>query len=484
MEKRRILTLRGSNRIACRFLPLCLVLLLSGCTNKKTASVSEEALAVNWYADEVVQAANRLIKLTPIELRDSLVYPFTSTNRIEGRDTSQTQSFFAVLAWCLPGWGLSVGDMTQEQLVAMHKMLNLALSPGGYQTLLAVLNRQRIIGEMEEVGESETVRSALHDHPHTPAHSVFERKGKTPDSLFYPSLAGGYPSDTGGYVKWIWDPLPGLKGRWDQFNQYTLAIFGEPGGAEEWGFRFEGHHITVNMTFLLDRETGETRVHATPLFFGAFPMIIPASPFPKNDAVPQWNWEKGQLMMFSVAHHLRQFWLSVPEDLRKKAFIRAESFPQAAPLIVDTPLPFMVSSLETKVDPATITRYPHIEIQTDDLNADALWHLKQAYLFYTGSMNPNISKGYVERIDQALMTGQPLVLSWAGSSLEEVGAHHYSYVVVGSLLLEFLQSNQFVVQHSPDATGNHVHSMLRDLSFDWIDPMQTHHQQDHLERSK
>ena len=30
------------------------------------------------------------------------------------------------------------------------------------------------------------------------------------------------------------------------------------------------------------------------------------------------------------------------------------------------------------------------------------------------------------------------------------------------------------VQHDPDVTGNHVHSMLRDLSFDWLDPLAVH----------
>ena len=460
---------------------LSLILLMISCEEKAAKRPGDAGLDVQLYADEVAQAAQALIKLTPAQQRDSLVYPFDSDERVEGKETDRTPSFCAVLAWCLPGWGLQVGDLNQEQLVAMHKMLNLALSPGGYQTLLAVINRQRIIGEMEDVSESQTIRDAMHNHPHDHASSIFDLVEDEPDSLFYPSLAGGKKTDTSAFVKWIWDPIPGLKGRWKQFNQYTLAIFGEPDSGGEWGFRFEGHHITVNMTFVPDPTTGAIKVHATPLFFGAFPLVIPAPPYAKTDPAPQWNWEKGQLMMFSVAHHLRQFWLAVPETLRDQAFISSESFPQTPPLEVDTPLPFMISSLDPSVDTSRIKSYPHIEIRTDELTAEARWHLKQAYLFYLGAMNPNIGTGYVARLDQALAPGQPLTLSWAGKSLEVVGSHHYSYVVVGSLLLEFLQSNQFVVQHNPEVTGNHLHSMLRDLSFDWMDPMQKHHVEDHLQ---
>ncbi len=464
--------------------PTCaLILLLVSCEqDNENRAASESDGDIELYAEEVAAAAHHLIEVTPADLRDSLVFPFYSDSRTTGPATHQTPSFCAVVAWCSKGWGLQLGELNQEQLVAAHKILNLALSPGGYQILRSVLNHQRIIGETEDIGASATVKNAIAAGLEQPANTIFDFQGDVPDSLFYPALAGGgRPSASGTPVNWVWEPLSGTKGRWAQFLRYTLAIFGEPGG-EAWGFRFEGHHITLNITFLRDAETGRLRVHTTPLFFGTFPMIIPATPFPKEDPTHQWNWEKGQLMMYNVAHHLHHFWLSVPDQLRTKAKIPPKFFSQAPPLILDTPVPSMISALETKVDPATIRTYPHVEIHTDDLSDEALWHLRQAFYFYSGAMHPDIRQLYEDRINTALTSGQPLTLSWAGSSLEKVGNRHYSYLIVGSLLLEFLQSNQFLVQHNPDVTGNHLHSMLRDLSFDWVDPMHTHHLDDHLSK--
>lgn len=47
-------------------------------------------------------------------------------------------------------------------------------------------------------------------------------------------------------------------------DDYWTAIFGEP-GAETWGWRLEGHHISINVTL-----TGAT-LSATPFFLGANP---------------------------------------------------------------------------------------------------------------------------------------------------------------------------------------------------------------------
>jgi hypothetical protein len=50
---------------------------------------------------------------------------------------------------------------------------------------------------------------------------------------------------------------------------YFVSIFGEPSTAGKWGWRFEGHHLSVNYT--LDK--GEV-ISATPLLFGANPADV------------------------------------------------------------------------------------------------------------------------------------------------------------------------------------------------------------------
>ena len=42
---------------------------------------------------------------------------------------------------------------------------------------------------------------------------------------------------------------------------YYVSIFGEPGGDEPWGWRFEGHHVSLNHTVV------QGRLGSTPLFF-------------------------------------------------------------------------------------------------------------------------------------------------------------------------------------------------------------------------
>jgi hypothetical protein len=50
---------------------------------------------------------------------------------------------------------------------------------------------------------------------------------------------------------------------------YFLSIFGEPGKNSRWGWRLEGHHLSLNFT--VDR--GKV-LSATPFFFGANPAVI------------------------------------------------------------------------------------------------------------------------------------------------------------------------------------------------------------------
>ena len=51
---------------------------------------------------------------------------------------------------------------------------------------------------------------------------------------------------------------------------YYLRVFGEPGGAGAWGWRFGGHHVSLN-NFIAD---GEIR-SVTPCFLGADPAVSP-----------------------------------------------------------------------------------------------------------------------------------------------------------------------------------------------------------------
>ncbi len=50
---------------------------------------------------------------------------------------------------------------------------------------------------------------------------------------------------------------------------YTFTIYGEPGGAKPWGWKIEGHHISLNFTCVNGQVSS-----VTPAFLGANPAEV------------------------------------------------------------------------------------------------------------------------------------------------------------------------------------------------------------------
>ena len=55
-------------------------------------------------------------------------------------------------------------------------------------------------------------------------------------------------------------------------GMYYLRVFGEPGGSGSWGWRFGGHHVSLN-NLIVDGVVRST----TPCFLGADPAVIAAA---------------------------------------------------------------------------------------------------------------------------------------------------------------------------------------------------------------
>ena len=66
--------------------------------------------------------------------------------------------------------------------------------------------------------------------------------------------------------------VEGSSSRYRDTENYLVAVFGTP-GTYPWGWRFEGHHLSVNVTLSKPRT-----VTVTPLFTGTNPARIPAGP--------------------------------------------------------------------------------------------------------------------------------------------------------------------------------------------------------------
>lgn len=62
-------------------------------------------------------------------------------------------------------------------------------------------------------------------------------------------------------------------------NKYWMSVFGEPNAQDNWSWRLEGHHLSLNMTY----KNG--RVHITPFFIGAHPTVVLDGPFSGFEAM-------------------------------------------------------------------------------------------------------------------------------------------------------------------------------------------------------
>jgi hypothetical protein len=56
-------------------------------------------------------------------------------------------------------------------------------------------------------------------------------------------------------------------------ENYSVTVFGRPGSAAPWGWRLEGHHLSLNFTLVPERP-----VVVTPAFMGANPAEVPSGP--------------------------------------------------------------------------------------------------------------------------------------------------------------------------------------------------------------
>jgi hypothetical protein len=81
--------------------------------------------------------------------RGQMLFPLDAWQRTTSRDATKTPAFCAVLAWCVPGWGLTIGSLDFAQRSAFEAFLRTALGVSGYNMVVAIRNRQQVIGVLE-----------------------------------------------------------------------------------------------------------------------------------------------------------------------------------------------------------------------------------------------------------------------------------------------------------------------------------------------
>jgi hypothetical protein len=214
---------------------------------------------------------------------------------------------------------------------------------------------------------------------------------------------------------------------------YHFCIFGEPSSTKIWGWRFEGHHLSLNFT-----STNGAIISSTPSFFGSNPGVVNIEE-QRGKEVLKLETELGFKLVNSLS-----------EDQLKIA-----RFSDTAPREIITGTKTKVEGIEPKGISYTTLNENQKEIFMKLLNV----YIDNYELGFSKTLRNKINKVGVEN----------LYFAWAGGLKRGIG--HYYRIQGPMLLIEYdnIQNN-----------ANHVHSVVRDLTNDFAeDILRAHYQKEH-----
>ncbi len=202
-------------------------------------------------------------------------------------------------------------------------------------------------------------------------------------------------------------------------GRYTVAIFGKPGGAL-WGWRFEGHHLSLNFTI-----AGERVAIDAPSFFGANPAEVGSGP------------KRGLRALREETDRAWALLGALDEAQRARAVIDTRSYGD------------IVSGTPARLDP----------LKPEGLRASEMNDAQQALLHalittYAESFADDLRDA---RLARARAGGaETLYFAWAGATVR--GRQFYYRIQGAQFLIEFDASQD---------GGNHIHTVWRDFRQDF-----------------
>lgn len=322
------------------------------------------ALAATYAADRspanMADAATKYLATLSADQKQAGTFPFA--------DTVERERFGFVPTEMFPRKGLTMGAMNEAQRKAAHDLMRAGLSQKGYMTAAAIMELESLLNEIENPPGAK------------PAERPLAR-----------------------------DPL-----------KYFVSVFGTPNNKGIWGWRVEGHHVSLHFTVV----NGQM-VSTTPLFFGSNPAEVRTGP-------------KTGLRI-----------LGYEEDPGRDLMMALDATQRAKALINTTAPSDIVTRNDVNIKPLEPTGIAATDLQPKQ--RETLMRIIDAF---TSVMAPDLATDRMAAIKKAGL--DTISFAWAGEF--EVGKKHYYRVQGPTFLIEY---------DNTQGNGNHVHSVWRDFNGDY-----------------
>jgi hypothetical protein len=316
------------------------------------------------------KATRFLESLTP-EQRQQAMFAF---------DGGERTHWHYIPTEAFPRNGLTIKQMTQAQRKLAHDLLKVGLSRRGYMTATEIMQLESVLADLEAAQRA----------------------------------AAAQPAPGNPFVR---DP-----------ERYFFSIFGTPSTRNTWGWRVEGHHLSLHFTVV-----NGTLVAGSPSFFGANPAEVRDGP------------KKGTRI------------LGAQEDAAR-ALIESLDASQRAKAIFNTTAPNDIVTMATvKIDPLSPAG-----IAASELTVSQRALLRKLIEVYTGYMADDIAADRLTRIEKA--GWDRIAFAWAGPL--ERGQKHYYRVQGPTFLIEYDNTQN---------DANHIHSVWRDFNGDFGEDLLREH---------
>jgi len=241
----------------------------------------------------------------------------------------------------------------------------------------------------------------------------------------------GYSKTTGVIV--LEGVLRELEGQFRDPDLYYFTIFGTPSEDSPWGWRVEGHHLSINYSSVT-----KELVATTPTFFGSNPAIVPNGP------------HKGlRVLKF--------------EEAMARELVASFNGAQRSKAIIATRAP---SDIITGADREADIGKPR-GLPASDMNHDQRAMLMRLVEEYVCNFRSEIADEYLFDIGKDGI--EKIHFAWAGGTA--AGEPHYYRIHGPRFVLEYDNTQN---------DANHIHTVWRDIKNDWgEDLLKRHYQRSH-----